>query len=79
MENEVFDFEFLDNSIGYDKCMDFYCPVCRDIHEAIGLHEYIPHHDFYIGKEFFCSNCMSQFKIVRDNKIKIISQSLYFD
>ena len=78
MENNIFDFNYLNSSIGHDKCMAFYCPICGDIYGAIGLNEYIPHHDFYIGKDFFCSNCMSQYCTVKGGKIKLVSKSLCF-
>lgn len=78
LERDIFEFHYICNgtSVIQSKSMSFRCPICEGFHLAIGLTDYIPHHDFYLGREFFCGNCFSQYQTLFDNKIKLISRSL---
>lgn len=78
MNTNIFDFHHMDNSTEDDKRISFGCPVCGGICETIGLNEYIPHHDFFIGLDFFCSECFSQYRTIKNSKIKLMSKALMF-
>lgn len=78
MKTKIFRFNYIYNGTStiQAKSMSFYCPICKNFHSTIGLDNYTPHDEFYENLEFFCGNCFSMFKTVKDTQIKIISKAI---